>query len=56
LAAAHARRPERFVRGLPQPLKLAAVVWIKPSENKPHSRTLNLPRDRKFVPQASQRH
>jgi putative transposase len=56
LAAAHARHPERFVRGLPQPLKPAAEVWINPPENRPQVRTLELPRDSKFVPQASQSH
>jgi hypothetical protein len=56
LAAAHARHPERFVRGLPLPLKPAAEVWINPPENKPQVRTLELPRDSKFVPQVSQSH
>jgi putative transposase len=56
LAAAHARHPERFVRGLPLPLTPAAEVWINPPENKPQVRTLELPRDNKFVPQVSQSH
>jgi len=56
LAAAHARHPERFVRGLPQPLTPATEVWINPPQNRPHIRTLELPRDSKFVPQVSQSH
>ena len=56
LAAAHARNPERFVRGVPRPLKPAAEVWINPPENRPTARTLELPRDTKFVPQVSQSH
>jgi transposase InsO family protein len=56
LAAAHARHPERFVRGLPRPLKPAAEVWINPPENRPQVRTLELPRDSKFVSQVSQSH
>jgi len=56
LAAAHVRHPERFVRGLPQPLMPAAEVWINPPENRPQVRTLELPRDSKFVPQVSQSH
>ena len=56
LAAAHARHPERFVRGVPRPLTPAAEVWINPPENRPTVRTLELPRDTKFVPQMSQSH
>jgi putative transposase len=56
LAAAHAHHPERFVSGLPLPLKPAAEVWINPPENRPQVRTLELPRDSKLVPQVSQSH
>ena len=56
LAAAHDRHPERFVRGVPRPLTPAAEVWINPPENRPTARTLELPRDTKFVPQLSQSH
>ena len=56
LAAAHARHPERFVQGVPRPLTPAAEVWINPPENRPTVRTLELPRDTKFVPQLSQSH
>jgi len=56
LATAHARHPERFVGGVPQPLAPAAEVWINPPENRPTVRTLELPRDTKFVPQLSQSH
>ena len=49
MAAAHARHPERFVGGVPQPLAPAAEVWINPPENRPTVRTLELPRDTKFV-------
>jgi putative transposase len=56
LAAAHGRHPERFVGGVPQPLAPAAEVWINPPENWPTVRTLELPRDTKFVPQLSQSH
>ena len=56
LAAAHARHPERFVRGVPQPLTPAVEALINPPENRPHVRTLELPRDTKFVPQGSQSH
>jgi len=56
LAAAHARNPERFVRGVPRPLTPAAEVWINPPENRPTARTLELPRDTQFVPQVSQSH
>ena len=55
-AAAIARHPERFVGGVPQPLAPAAEVWINPPENRPTVRTLELPRDTKFVPQLSQSH
>ena len=55
-AAAHARHPERFVRGLPQPLTPATEVWINPPQNRPHIRTLQLPRDSTLVPQVSQSH
>ena len=54
LAAAHARHPERFVRGFPRPLNPAAEVWINPPDNRPQVRTLELPRDSKFVSQVSQ--
>ncbi len=47
---------ERFVRGVPRPLTPAAEVWINPPENRPTVRTLELPRDTKFVPQLSQSH
>jgi putative transposase len=30
LEAAYAARPERFVRGLPQPPKLPEAAWINP--------------------------
>jgi len=50
------RHPERFVRGVPRPLTPAAEVWINPPENRPTARTLELPRDTKFVPQLSQSH
>jgi len=33
-----------------------AEVWINPPENRPQVRTLELPRDSKFVPQVSQSH
>jgi hypothetical protein len=33
-----------------------AEVWINPPENRPQVRTLELPRDRKFVAQVSQSH
>ena len=56
LAAAYARNPERFVRGVPRPLTPAAEVWINPPENRPTARTLELPRDTQFVPQVSQSH
>ncbi len=56
LAAAHARHPERFVQGVPQPLTPAAEVWINPPENRQTVRTLELPRDTNFVPQLSQSH
>ena len=55
-AKKNSRHPERFVRGLPQPLKPAAEVWINPPENRPQVRTLELPRDSKFVSQVSQSH
>ena len=32
LATAYAIHPERFVRGLPQPLALPTEVWINPPE------------------------
>jgi putative transposase len=32
LAAAYAQRPERFVRGVPQPPELPTAVWINPPE------------------------
>jgi putative transposase len=36
LAAAHAARPERFVRGLPRPPQLPTAVWInRPATEKP---------------------
>jgi len=54
LAAAHARRPERFLHGLPSPLAPVDEVWINPPEHRPQVRTLELPRDSKFVPQVSQ--
>lgn len=56
MAAAHARHPERFVRGLPQPLTPATEVWINPPENRPTGRTLELPRDTRIVLQVSQSH
>jgi putative transposase len=56
LAAAHARHPERFVIGLPRPLKPAAEVWINPPENRPQVRTLELRRDSKLVSQVSHSH
>jgi hypothetical protein len=37
-------------------LKPAAEVWINPPENRPQVRTLELPRDSKFVSQVSQSH
>ena len=39
-----------------QPLTPAADVWIKPAENQPHVRALELPRDCKSVPQGAQSH
>jgi hypothetical protein len=56
LAAAHDRRPERFVRGVPRPLTPAAEVWINPHENRPTVRTLVLPHDSNFGPQVSHSH
>jgi len=56
LAAAHAQHPERFVRGVPRPLRPAAEVWINPPENRPTVRTLELSCDSKFVQQVSQSH
>ncbi len=56
LAAAHDRHPERFVRGVPRPLTPAAEVWINAPKNRPTVRTLELPRDTKFVSQVSQSH
>ena len=56
LATAHGRHPERFVNGVPKPLKPAAEVWINPPENSPQIRTLELPRDTKIVTQVSQSH
>ena len=56
LAAAHAQHPERFVRGVPRPLRPAAEVWINPPENQPTVRTLELSCDSKFVQQVSQSH
>ena len=56
LAAAYACHPERFVQGVPSPLTLAAEVWINQPENRPTVRTLELPRDTKFVSQLSQSH
>jgi hypothetical protein len=56
LATAHARHPERFVRGLPQPLTPAAEVWINPPENRPQVRTPEPPRDSTFVLQVSHSH
>lgn len=44
-AAAHARHPERFIGGLPRPIKPAAEVRINPPENRQQVRTLELPRD-----------
>ena len=55
----HPRTPvtrERFDHGPPGPLTPAEAVWINPPENRPHIRTLELPRDSKFVPQVSQSH
>ena len=56
MAAAHARHPERFVRGFPQPLTPATEVWISLPENWPTGRTLELPRDTRIVLQVSQSH
>jgi len=56
LAAAHNRHPERFVQGPPRPLTPPEEVWINPPENRPQVRTLQLPRDSKFVSQVSQSH
>jgi len=45
--AAFAAHPERFVRGLPQPPALPAVVWLNPPPeeknqiSEPVARTLN---------------
>jgi len=36
LTAAYAARPERFVRGRPQPPELPQAVWINPPEKKTH--------------------
>jgi putative transposase len=35
LAAAYDRTPQRFVKGLPQPLALPAAVWINPPAKQP---------------------
>ena len=53
LAAAHARHPERFVRGVSWPLTSAEEVGINPPENRPTGRTPERPRDTTIVPQVS---
>jgi putative transposase len=40
LAAAHAATPERFVRGLPQPLPRPTAVWINPPSDRARQRPL----------------
>ena len=49
-------RPERFVRGVPRPLRPAAEVWINPPEDRAIRRTIQLQRDTDFVTQVSQSH
>lgn len=56
LEQAYAMHPERFVRGVPRPLRPAAEVWINPPEDRAIRRTIQLQRDTDFVTQVSQSH
>jgi hypothetical protein len=53
---ADAKHPERFVRGVPRPLRPAAEVWINPPEDSAIRRTIQLQRDTDIVTQVSHNH
>lgn len=56
LEQAYAMHPERFVRGVPRPLRPAAEVWINPPGDQAMRRTIQLQRDTDFGTQVSQSH
>jgi len=53
---ADARHPERFVRGVPRPLRPTAEVWINPPEDQAIRRAIQLQRDTDIVTQVSHNH